>query len=150
MKEKRDTCRFNAKWYQEYPFLEYSPCKDKAFCFVCRLFGGGVGCEQSEGVWTAEGTDKWDKMASSSGKLSKHFRSRSHAAAVNRYQNFITKSLNVDLMLDANRQKGEQQRESVLKYNTTIVAKLLDIARFLVRQNAAFRGRSGADTEGNR
>ena len=34
----KKTCMFAAKWFDEYPYLEYSVVKDAAFCFICRLF----------------------------------------------------------------------------------------------------------------
>ena len=51
-------------------------------------------------------------------------------------------------MLDSNKQKAEQQREAIYKYNCTIVSILFDISRFLARQNPAFRGRSGGEEVG--
>jgi hypothetical protein len=35
------TCKFASKWFDEYPYLEYSIKKDAAFCFTCRLFSDG-------------------------------------------------------------------------------------------------------------
>jgi hypothetical protein len=35
------TCKFTSKWYDEYPYLEYSAKRDAAFCFTCRLFPDG-------------------------------------------------------------------------------------------------------------
>lgn len=29
---------FNSRWYNDYPFLEYSVQRDAIFCFSCRLF----------------------------------------------------------------------------------------------------------------
>ena len=40
--------RFNAQWYEDFEFLEYSILKDAAFCFICTLFPTGVGRERSE------------------------------------------------------------------------------------------------------
>ena len=34
---------FSAKWYEAYPYLEYSPSLDRAYCFACSLFGDEVG-----------------------------------------------------------------------------------------------------------
>ena len=50
-------------WYTSFPYLEYSIIKNKIYCFACRLFGYGIGCEQGELAWVA-GTDKWNKMRS--------------------------------------------------------------------------------------
>ncbi|CAF4531115.1 unnamed protein product, partial [Rotaria magnacalcarata] len=54
-----------------------------------------------------------------------------------RYNNFRTNKNHVDLMLDSRKQQAEQKREATLKYNCTIVSTLIDISRFLARQNLA-------------
>jgi len=150
-KLRKQTCKFISSLYTLFPYLEYSIMKDRAYCFICRLFGHGVGCEQSELAWVV-GINKWNKMKSrgkkKDGKLASHFKSTSHNAALERYHNFITRKNHVDLMLDSRQQQAEQQREAVLKYNRSIVSTLMDISRFLARQNLAFRGRSGAEEEG--
>jgi hypothetical protein len=40
--KQQDTCRFVAKWFEEFPMLEYSETIDKAYCFACRLFPKGT------------------------------------------------------------------------------------------------------------
>ncbi|CAF4572593.1 unnamed protein product, partial [Rotaria magnacalcarata] len=46
------------------------------------------------------------------------------------------------------KQQAEQKREATLKYNCTIVSTLIDISRFLARQNLAFRGTSDGEEQG--
>ncbi|CAF0727051.1 unnamed protein product [Didymodactylos carnosus] len=153
LKSKGQTCKFAAKWFEEFPYLEYSVIKNAAFCFACRLFGSGPGAEQSKTAWMIDGVSNWGKMKGRGkdklGKLAQHFQSISHAVALNRLSNFNRKTTNVDLMIDTNRKKADQQRAALMKYNQTVVSKLLDISRFLCRQGLAFRGRSGADDQGN-
>ena len=150
-KSAKHTYKFVHSWYAEFPYLEYSIINDKIYCFVCRLFGDGAGCEQSELAWII-GTNKWNKMKSrgkgKKGRLVLHFTSQSYNVALNRYNNFITNKNHVDLMLDSRKQQAEQKREATLKYNCTIVSRLTDISRFLARQNLAFRGRSGDEEQG--
>ncbi|CAM4795088.1 unnamed protein product [Rotaria magnacalcarata] len=125
---------------------------NKVYCFICRLFGDGVGSEQSELAWII-GINKWNKMKSrgkgKKGRLVLHFISKSHNAAMGRYNNFRTNKNHVDLMLDSRKQQAEQKREATLKYNCTIVSTLIDISRFLARQNLAFRGTSDGEEQGN-
>ncbi|CAF2046022.1 unnamed protein product [Rotaria magnacalcarata] len=83
------------------------------------------------------------------GRLVLHFISKSHNAAMGRYNNFRTNKNHVDLMLDSRKQQAEQKREATLKYNCTIVSTLIDISRFLARQNLAFRGTSDGEEQGN-
>ena len=64
------------------------------------------------------------------GGLVLHFTSKSHAASLEHYSNFVSRKNHVDLMLDSNKQKAERQREVIYKYNCTIVSILFDISRF--------------------
>ncbi|CAF0839827.1 unnamed protein product [Rotaria sordida] len=131
------TCRFATKWYEEHSYLEYSEKKDAAFCFTCRLFTDGPGSEKHADAWTSNGVRK----------LEQHFSSIAHVASVNRYLNFKTKKLNVDLMLDNNRRKENQEQEKILQLNKEVIVTLLDSARFLAAQGLAFRREP--ENEGN-
>ena len=43
---------FSPTWYKEYPYLEYSVSSDKAYCYVCKMFGKRcAGRERSELPW---------------------------------------------------------------------------------------------------
>ena len=50
---------FSENWYKDFPFLEYSPSIDRAFCFACSLFGENS--DRSESNWVIEGVNRWDK-----------------------------------------------------------------------------------------
>ena len=44
-KKGKQSC-FCPTWYKDYPYLEYRISENKAFCFVCSLFGRGLGRAQ--------------------------------------------------------------------------------------------------------
>ena len=79
---------FNARWYEEYPHLEYSISKDAAFCHVCQLFKTG----NQDPAWCEQGVSTWEKMKSQGtnkkGKLSAHFSSKDHKEAHQAYIRF--------------------------------------------------------------
>ena len=52
--------KFNTKWFQMFPFLEYSISKDRVFCFPCREFSSGLG--YSENVFTKSGYCDWKNI----------------------------------------------------------------------------------------
>ncbi|XP_042410355.1 zinc finger MYM-type protein 1-like [Zingiber officinale] len=53
--------RFQSTWYEQFPWLEYSPTKDKAYCFPCFIFNKPSGC-LNQTTFTADGFDKWKKV----------------------------------------------------------------------------------------
>ena len=58
---------FSAKWYETFPYLEYSPSLHRAYCFACSLFGDGAGsASTAETNWSSsnDGVNRWDKMKS--------------------------------------------------------------------------------------
>ncbi|CAF3018104.1 unnamed protein product [Rotaria sp. Silwood2] len=81
-----------------------------------------------------------DKMVNRDpGKLDTHFSSVTHRSSVERYLNYKTKNVNIDLMLDSSRRKANQEQESILQLNKQVIVTLLDSARYLVKQGLAFR-----------
>ena len=65
----KKTTSFQAKWYDDYPLIEYSVLKDRVYCFVCRLFGDGPGTLRGDPAWTKYGLQRWSKMTRKDGKL---------------------------------------------------------------------------------
>lgn len=60
-------CSFSSRWYAEIPYLEYSIVKDRAYCFVYKLFSHGVDREKIEKVWI-DGFCNWRRAKGSRGK----------------------------------------------------------------------------------
>ncbi|PVH31806.1 hypothetical protein PAHAL_9G237100 [Panicum hallii] len=46
---------FKAHWFKDFPWLEYSPAKDAAFCFPCYLFGKKPSGKVGSDVFTVKG-----------------------------------------------------------------------------------------------
>ena len=103
--------QFTAIWYKEFPHLEYSICKDAAFCFTCSLFR----TSGQDPAWAETGFSTWDKMKSrgmaKKGKLAMHFSSESHKAAVSAYVSFCNPSCHVDALLDKDVQNAKIREE---------------------------------------
>lgn len=66
-------CSFAARWYQLYPFIEYSVQKDAIYCYSCRLFPSLSA--PTDTAFTHNGFRNWKKIGE---KLKKHSESRSH------------------------------------------------------------------------
>ena len=52
--------KFNKKWFQMFPFLEYSISKNKVFCFTCKESSSGLG--YNEDVFTKYGYSDWKNI----------------------------------------------------------------------------------------
>ncbi|CAF3870670.1 unnamed protein product, partial [Rotaria sp. Silwood1] len=98
----------------------------------------GPGTEKKEQAWISTGVNSWNKMKSQGvnrkGKLDTHFSSVTHRSSVERYLNYKTKKVNIDLMLDSSRRKANQEQESILQLNKQVIVTLLDSARYLIKQ----------------
>ncbi|OMO56408.1 Zinc finger MYM-type protein [Corchorus olitorius] len=46
--------RFQASWFGKFPWLEYSPTKDAAYCFYCYLFSKPIVCHGTD-AFTVKG-----------------------------------------------------------------------------------------------
>ncbi|XP_065663260.1 uncharacterized protein LOC136085767 [Hydra vulgaris] len=143
---------FNSKWYNEYPFLEYSIVTDSAYCFVCTLFSNGPGRSYQDSAWVKPGIRQWHKMKSCGvkklGKLQQHFSCFSHKAALHDYYQFMTTENHIDIILNISNRKEAIKLEQEKDFNKQIVVILFDIARTLSRQGLAFRG-DGDGSGGN-
>jgi hypothetical protein len=147
-KTKQNT--FTAKWFKTFPYLEYSPTVDRAFCFACRLFGDGARCAETN--WTIEGVNRWDKMRSRGkkklGKLEQHFASAAHKLSVERLQCFSQREMHIDVALNSERKKQLALEEQERLHSRKVIFLLLDCCRYLTRQSLAFRG-GDDDSNGN-
>ena len=143
-------CRFSAVWYSSFPHLEYSISKDATFCYVCSLFPSAPGRKHADAAWSTDGMRQCHKMTSrgtkKKGKLAEHFGSNSHKAALADFYSFSQESSNVDLLLDKEKRSKAVQAEKDKMTNKDAVFILLDVARTLVRQGIAFRGRTTDST----
>ncbi|XP_042426291.1 zinc finger MYM-type protein 1-like [Zingiber officinale] len=53
--------RFQSTWYEQFPWLEHSPTKDKAYCVTCFIFNKPSGC-LNQTTFTVDAFDKWKKV----------------------------------------------------------------------------------------
>jgi hypothetical protein len=81
--------RFIAEWFKKFPWLEYSVCENKVYCFTCRHFS--TVAENTARPFVTEGFCQWKKCTGESQKnnrLSKHKNSQLHLDSATRYSIF--------------------------------------------------------------
>ncbi|CAH2015699.1 unnamed protein product [Acanthoscelides obtectus] len=109
--------------------MAYSLVKESLFCFCCRLFG----VVDKAGFNSINGFKKWWKL---NPKVLEHESSSAHNDNFNKW-----KSLEVRLQVGATIDKQEQnmivKEEQKLRL---VLVRILDIIRFLAKQNLALRG----------
>ena len=129
----------------DFPWIEYDPAIEKAFCSICkRAKDGSLKLQKEHGAkqvmwssaWVEEGWSTWGRSRELMGK---HQDSSSHRQAVS-YVSRICQEDSIGNQLTD--QFSEQQRENRLALRT-----IIQEVQFLCRQGLAFRGRS--DEEGN-
>ena len=109
--------RFQYHWFKSFPWLEYSPTKDTAFCLPCFLFCkkplGKVGSD----VFTVKGFKNWRKV--NSGKncaFLTHMGSTCNSAhnyAVRCYDNLKNQPCHIEQLVE--RQSEEEIRGNRLR-----------------------------------
>ncbi|XP_073050714.1 uncharacterized protein [Primulina eburnea] len=125
--------RFQKSWFEQFPWLEYSPNKDAAFCFPCFLFQGK---EARYGAFTVDGFRGWKRV--NDGKrcaLLMHTGSPTspHNNAVESMSALMNVSGHIDKVMNA--QTIEEVKKNRLRLTTTI-----ESIRWLCLQGCALRG----------
>ena len=129
--------RFQYHWFKAFPWLEYSPTKDAAFCLPCFLFCkkplGKVGSD----VFTVKGFQRWRKV--NNGKkcaflthIGKTCNS-AHNYAVRCYDNLKNQPCHIEQLV-------EKQSEEEIKGNRLRLRTTIDVLRWLAFQACSFRG----------
>ena len=109
-------------------WMVYSPSREALFCFCCRLFSTGLSSFSADVGFT-----NWWKL---NPKVYEHEASTSHAQAFLKW-----KELQIRLAERKVTDKVEQELiEKETKKWREILSRLLDIVRFLAKQNLALRG----------
>ena len=114
-------------------WMVYSPSKAALYCFCCRLFGTENNPCHTSGFQSQNGFNKWWKL---NPKLEEHESSTAHI------KHFMEwKALEVGILRGATiDQKSQEAILSEEKKWRDLLARMLDIIKFLAKQNLAFRG----------
>ena len=123
---------FQATWYGQFPWLEYSPKLDAAFCFCCRLYAASMpGC--AEPAFVCNGMKNWKKALGKDGKLTCHAQSIVHKNAWVMWMEAKSQPCSVAARLDS---VYHQQVKKNREYLKVIIEALM----FLAKHNIAIRG----------
>ena len=131
---------FQPKWFDmpcAKPWLEYFTKADAMFCFACRLFGaaGGTG-QNNEHGWMISGMRgaHWKNALHC---IRRHSTSKFHIASMDSWKTYTGKTP-IDCMIDEHRRLTVSRREKEIENNRQILFRLLEIIKFLAKQNLHF------------
>ena len=133
-------CSFAARWYQLYPFIEYSVQKDAIYCYSCRLFPSLSA--PTDTAFTHNGFRNWKKIGE---KLKKHSESRSHKDSMTKwtaYKQTEATSTVADQLVS--------QRRATIAANRRYITFLAKIAVLCARQGISLRGHDETSTSSNK
>ncbi|XP_061961550.1 uncharacterized protein LOC133682280 [Populus nigra] len=135
--------RFQYTWFDQFPWLEYSPSKDAIFCFPCFIFENKV---PRYLTFTTEGFRSWKRVNDGVRcALLMHVGSPTspHNNAVKSAEDLMKVSRHIDKVLNAQIVKEVQKNQ--LRLMTTI-----ESVRWLSLQACAFRGHDESSASNNR
>ncbi|KAL6504758.1 hypothetical protein OROHE_023516 [Orobanche hederae] len=129
----RQNRKFNPSWYGRFPWLEYSPDKDRAYCLPCFLFEKNP--PRSE-TYTVNGFKSWKRISRTKEcSFSQHVgvSCSPHNIAVSSCENLMKPSRQINNILRVRSQ--EEVTRNRLRVEATIRC-----VRWLALQGCAFRG----------
>ena len=143
---KKHQRRFQAHWFKAFPWLEYSPKLDAAFCLPCFLFSkkpiGKVGSD----VFTVKGFRTWKKVNDSDKCAFLTHQGKdgnsAHNYAVQCYDNLKNQQGHIVHVME--KQSDEDIRKNRLRLRASI-----DAIRWLAFQACPFRGHDESAASNN-
>lgn len=118
-----------ARKYILRQWMSYSPSKSALFCFCCRSFARGTKSKFN----SPDGFRKWWKL---NPKVREHEASLIH-------QDALTKWQELRMRLAANRTIDATRSSNIIteiEKSTAVLERIVDIVKYLAKQNLAFRG----------
>ncbi|KAK1380723.1 zinc finger MYM-type protein 1-like [Heracleum sosnowskyi] len=141
--DDRDNRRFQYRWFELFPWLEYSVAKDKAFCFPCFLFEKDP---PRFPLFTTVGCCNWSRMlAGKKGVCESHVGQTNsfHLKNVQSWANLQRTSQHIDRVIE--KLPPEIVRQNRLRLKTTIAA-----CKYLVKEGFSFRGHDESSNSNSR
>lgn len=120
---------FQLQWFNRYDWLEYSVCRDAAFCYVCRQFGEA----SKDPTFTLNGYNNWQSALTNNKGFVKHDASIAHMNATACY---IEKKKRTQ----SGKSITELLSSSVLDKRRYYCKTIVEVILFLASNRLAMRG----------
>ncbi|KAL4113589.1 hypothetical protein QTP88_017193 [Uroleucon formosanum] len=128
---------FQKSWFEKYVWLEYSPSKDLAFCFPCRIFkGNNLNSSQLDDAFSKTGFCSWYRGIN---RFNKHQITKSHIFSTQAMADYLN-TTSIDQQIDISRKEYISKCESDRLRNREIMKRLIDITLCFVKGGKPLRG----------
>lgn len=94
-----------------FSWLEYSTLKDKAFCYVCRMFYNPEEKTHAEDVFTISGFSKWKKAVK---VYENHKKSNAHRSSNSKFNSLKEAETSGTVIEKVNEKYSKQKQENRL------------------------------------
>ncbi|XP_022853462.1 zinc finger MYM-type protein 1-like [Olea europaea var. sylvestris] len=141
-RENLSLVAFQAKWFNQFLWLEYSPMTNRAYCFYCYLFrndGNSSNCS----ALVISGYNQWKRLNDGSKCMFlTHLRSLDHNICERRAENLMKPSQHIDKVMHTI--SNEEVEKRCLRLKSSIRS-----ARWLAFQRRSFRGHDESESSLN-
>ena len=125
---------FQANWFKDRIWLEYSVQNDACYCYYCRHFSSND--LNADVAFTVTGFNNWKKALTKQSGLIKHASSQSHITAAKNYLSYKQQQQTDSNVL----KKLDSSRAIQIRKNRDRLIKICSKLRLLARQMISFRG----------
>lgn len=128
---------FLKHYYDTYKWIEYSPVKNAAFCFPCRIFkGNSLNSSQIDLAFSTRGYTNWKNATKA---FNNHQKSKVHNYSSESMFKFV-KGNSIDIAIDEGKKLQLSQQEQERLKNRDFFKRLIDITILLAKSGKPFRG----------
>ena len=131
--------RFQASWYINRPWLEYSQSLDAAFCYACRMYGRAAVKDQEQ-AFVSVGYTNWKAALESGSGLLQHATAKVHLDAMQSWVEHASRTLSDNTV-------GQQLNAEQLVRNRYYIKRIAEVVQFLAVNELGFRGDSIATND---
>ncbi|XP_050064153.1 zinc finger MYM-type protein 1-like, partial [Aphis gossypii] len=128
---------FLKHYYDTYKWIEYSPVKNAAFCFPCRIFkGNSLNSSQIDLAFSTRGYTNWKNATKA---FNNHQKSKVHNYSSESMFKFVEGN-SIDIAIDEGKKLQLSQQEQERLKNRDFFKRLIDIIILLAKSGKPFRG----------
>ncbi|KAL4091756.1 hypothetical protein QTP88_026398 [Uroleucon formosanum] len=131
--------KFRPEWYSSFPWIEYSPSSNSAFCFYCRAFPSNT----SDPTFVSVGFKQWSKASYKS--FPQHEKSFGHKEASAKLAGYKSSKKSGSIISKVN-----THHQQIVADNRAYLKCILDSLLYCARQSIAVRGHREDEDSSNK